>query len=241
LQFSFTVGKTKLEMLLVNRPEAKTPDTSIPPETPLGLRIGFWVCISIGVAVVVRRVFALRDPVGSGGPPDLARLDAWFQTHAVLTYAHIFVALAFLCLLPLIFWDRTRRSAMVQSAYYGLGATVALTAYAMSAYSVGGWVERAAVLFFNTLFLVTLGFSLHARRTGMVWEERRWTLRSTAIVLGIATTRPVMGVFFATSRLTHWTPQQFFGPAFWIGFAINVIAMESWLREHAMQVEGSAQ
>jgi len=41
-----------------------------------------------------------------------------------------------------------------------------------------------------------------------------------------------MGVFFATSRLTHWTSQQFFGPAFWIGFSINVIVMELWLARH---------
>jgi hypothetical protein len=55
-------------------------------------------------------------------------------------------------------------------------------------------------------------------------------LRAIAILLGIATTRPVMGVFFATSRLTHLTPQQFFGIAFWIGFSLNTIVMELWLR-----------
>jgi Predicted membrane protein (DUF2306) len=118
---------------------------------------------------------------------------------------------------------------------------VGLTAYAMSAYSVGGWVERAAVLFFNTFFLVSLALSFRAWKNGMVVQERCWTLRSAAIVLGIATTRPVMGVFFATSRLTHWTPRQFFGPAFWIGFAINVIVMELWLRKTATQREGSSQ
>ena len=58
-------------------------------------------------------------------------------------------------------------------------------------------------------------------------------LRAIAILLGIATTRPVMGVFFATSRLTHLTPQQFFGIAFWIGFSLNTIVMELWLRTRA--------
>ena len=61
-------------------------------------------------------------------------------------------------------------------------------------------------------------------------------LRAIAILLGIATTRPVMGVFFATSRLTHLTPQQFFGIAFWIGFSINTLAMELWLRTQARTV-----
>jgi hypothetical protein len=222
--------------------ERKIRNSTILPEIPLTLRIGFWVCIAIGVAIVVRRAFALRRSVASvsGAPPELARLDTWFQMHAVLTYVHIFTALVFLILLPLIFWHRTRQSIFIRRAYYCIGAIVGLTAYAMSAYSVGGWVERAAVLFFNTLFLITLGVSFRAWKGGVVVEERRWTLRSAATVLGIATTRPVMGVFFATSRLTHWTPQQFFGPAFWIGFAINVIVMELWLSRHSTRTKGDA-
>jgi hypothetical protein len=223
----------------------KTLDTStlreVPLETPLGLRVGFWVCIFIGFAVVIRRVFSLRAASSPGAPPELARLDGWFQAHAVLTYVHILTAFVFLCFLVLIFWQPTRQSVVIRSTYYGLGAMVGLTAYAMSTYSVGGWVERAAVLFFNTLFLFSLGLSFRAWRIGMVVKERRWTLRSAATVLGIATTRPVMGVFFATSHLTHWTPQQFFGPAFWIGFAINVIVMELWLRRTTTQREGSSQ
>lgn len=204
------------------------------------MRVGFWICILIGVAIVVRRVLALRPSAASSAPPELAKLDAWFQTHTALTYLHILTALVFLCVLPLIFWHRTQQSAVLRKTYYTLGAVVALTAYAMSVYSVGGWVERAAVLFFNTLFLVTLAISFHAWRTGKIAAERRWTLRSAATVLGIATTRPVMGVFFATARLTHWTPHQFFGPAFWIGFSINVIVMELWLSKHVTQTEGSA-
>jgi hypothetical protein len=55
-------------------------------------------------------------------------------------------------------------------------------------------------------------------------------LRAIAILLGIATTRPVIGVFFATSTITHLTPAQFFGIAFWIGFSLNTVVMELWLR-----------
>jgi uncharacterized membrane protein YsdA (DUF1294 family) len=55
-------------------------------------------------------------------------------------------------------------------------------------------------------------------------------VRAVAILLGIATTRPVMGVFFATARVTHLTPHQFFGVAFWIGFSINTLVIELWLR-----------
>jgi len=220
--------------------QAGMTSSAVPFKTPTALRAGFWICIAIGVVIVVRRVAALRGSGPSGGPPELARLDTWFQTHAVLTYAHILTALVFLILIPLIFWHRTRQVSRIRGAYYGVGALVAITAYAMSAYSVGGWVERAAVLSFNTLFLVALGKGFAAWRAGMVAKERRWTLRSTATVLGIATTRPVMGLFFATSRLTHWTPQQFFGPAFWIGFTINVSVMELWLSKQCTPTEGDA-
>ncbi len=53
--------------------------------------------------------------------------------------------------------------------------------------------------------------------------------RAVGILLGIATTRPVMGVFFATSPITHLTPNQFFGIAFWAGFSINAAVIELWL------------
>lgn len=41
------------------------------------------------------------------------------------------------------------------------------------------------------------------------------------VLLGVATTRFVMGVFFATSSLNQLRPWQFFGIAFWIGFSIK--------------------
>ncbi len=210
------------------------------PNTPVGLRIGFWACIVLAAAMVVRRIVALqRLPGASNAPPELARLDVWFQAHASLTYLHIVTALVFVCVLPLIFWRPARRSIVVRSAYYCLGGAVFLTAYAMSTYSVGGWIERSAMILFDTLFGVELGMSLRAWRAVNAAEERRWTLRSTATVLGIATARPVMGIFFATSRATHWTPRQFFGPAMWIGFSINVVVMEIWLRQHTPK-EGSS-
>jgi hypothetical protein len=45
-----------------------------------------------------------------------------------------------------------------------------------------------------------------------------------------------MGVFFATSRLTHLEPRQFFGWAFWIGFSINTLVVELWLRSRRLKV-----
>ena len=60
--------------------------------------------------------------------------------------------------------------------------------------------------------------------------QKRWSIRAVGVLLGIATTRPVMGVFFATAALTHLVPRQFFGMAFWVGFLINTAITETWLR-----------
>jgi hypothetical protein len=202
----------------------------LPNRFPLGLKIGFWFCTVIAVAVVLRRVVALATPPSSNAPPQLASLDAYFASQAALTYVHILCALAFVVLLPLLFWHRTRNSIALRRAIFPLGVIVGLTAYAMSVHAVGGWLERAAVLFFNTLFLFALYRAWSFARSGDRAQQQRWMLRAIAILLGIATTRPVMGVFFATSRLTHLTPAQFFGIAFWIGFSLNTVVMEIWLR-----------
>jgi hypothetical protein len=202
----------------------------LPARFPIGLQIGFWFCMGIAVAVVLRRVFALSTPPSPNAPPQLAGLDAYFTAHAALTYVHILCALAFVMLLPLLFWRRTRNSITLQRAIFPLGVIVGVTAYAMSVPAVGGWLERAAVLFFNTLFLFALYRAWSFTRSGDRVQQQRWMLRAIAILLGIATTRPVMGLFFATARLTHLTPAQFFGIAFWIGFSLNTLVIELWLR-----------
>jgi len=200
----------------------------------LWLRIGFWGCIVISVAVVLRRLSALAFPPRSA-PLQLATLDAVFASHATLTLAHILPALAFVLVAPCIVFRKPTDAAWPNRLIFPLGGIVGLTAYAMSVYSVGGWVERSAVLLFNTLFLVSLFCAYWYGRRGEYRLKRRWMLRAIAILLGIATTRPVMGIFFATSPLTHLEPSQFFGIAFWIGFSINTLVIELWLRSRDRQ------
>jgi hypothetical protein len=218
-------------------PFSKARTASVPrslPRVPVGLRAGFWLCIVIGIAVVFRRALALWRPLTTSAPPDLLKLDAFFKTHEILTYVHIFAGLIFVCVLPFVFWSRTRASTMVRLLFYTVGTIVGVSAFGMVVLPVGGEIEAAAVIFYNGLFLVSLAISCLAWKNGQTEKSLRWTLRATAISLGIATTRPVMGIFFATSRLTHWTPEQFFGPAFWIGFSINTLVMELWLRKHSV-------
>ncbi len=200
---------------------------SIP--APLWLQVGFWACTLIAVAVVGRRIVALEFP-SSSGPEQLVELDRIFASHAALTLAHILPALAFVVLAPFAIFRRFSRFTWPERCLFPLGAIVGITAYAMSVYSIGGWIERSAVLFFNSLFLFSLGRAWLYKVRGQPLLKTRWLVRAVAVLLGIATTRPVMGVFFATSRLTHLGPRQFFGVAFWIGFSINWIVVESWLR-----------
>jgi hypothetical protein len=200
---------------------------------PLWLLTGFWLSIAISVAVVVRRLVAIAHP-SQTGPAQMAALDAAFASHAALTVAHIVPAMAFVLLTPFVFLRRTD-AVWAERLLFPLGAVVGVTAYAMNTYSIGGWVERSAVLLFNTLFLFSLARAYRYSLRGEHLLKRRWMTRAVGILLGIATTRPVMGVFFATSRLTHLEPRQFFGIAFWIGFSINTIAVELWLHAKGRQ------
>jgi hypothetical protein len=204
---------------------------------PYWLRIGFWACTVIAIAVVMRRVVALAHPKQSG-PPQMAGLDAVFASHASLTLAHILPAMAFVVLTPVVLL-RWSKAVWLERMLFFLGAVVGLTAYGMSVYAVGGWVERSAVLFFNSLFLFSLLRAYLYMRHGVQHQKMRWLIRAIGILLGVATTRPVMGVFFATSRLTHLEPGQFFGIAFWIGFSINTIAIEFWLRSRNYQAQSA--
>jgi hypothetical protein len=179
----------------------------------------------IAVAAVLRRLIALAYPPRSA-PPQMSGLDNVFASHAALTLAHILPALAFVVVAPFLYLRRNAR--WPERLLFPLGIVVGITAYAMSIYPVGGWVELSAVLFFNSLFLFSLVRAWWVRDDQQM--KMQWLTRAIAVLLGIATTRPVMGIFFATSQLTHLKPQDFFGYAFWIGFSINTVIVELWLR-----------
>jgi hypothetical protein len=106
---------------------------------------------------------------------------------------------------------------------------------------VGGTTEVAAILFFDALFLFSLARAWVLFVRGDMDRHREWMMRAVAVLLGIATTRPVMGVFFATSRLTHLEPRQFFGIAFWIGFSVTYVAGEIYLQRNSVHSKALAQ
>ena len=200
---------------------------SVTSRHPLWLLAGFWVCVVIAIAVVVRRLIAFAHPSQSG-PPQMASLNATFASHAGITLAHIIPAAIFVVLAAIVLLRRNSGE-WPERLFFPFGAVTGITAYAMSAYAIGGWIERSAVFVFDTWFLFSLGSAYLLRLHGETARKREWMTRAVGILLGIATTRPVMGVFFATSPITHLTPNQFFGIAFWIGFSINALVIELWL------------
>jgi hypothetical protein len=189
---------------------------------------GFWVCVLIALAAVVRRLLALVRPM-QGRPEQMAAVDATFSAHAALTVAHIVPAAIFVVLAAMVLLRRPGSGEWLERLLFASGVITGATAYAMSAYAVGGWIERSAVLVFDSWFLFSLSRAWMLGLRGQAERSREWMTRAVGVLLGIATTRPVMGVFFATSSRTHLDTHQFFGIAFWIGFTINTVIVELWL------------
>ncbi len=190
---------------------------------------------TIGVLAVARRMLFLLGalpPVPQGSP---AVPDAGFARHPLLTMVHIVPGLLFVVLGPLQFVStlRTRRPGLhrwIGRVVLASGMIIGVTALLMSPQmAIGGANETAATTLFAILFLCALGKAFMAIRLGKVALHREWMIRGFAIGLAVAFVRPIVGVFFATRRITHLTPHDFFGTAFWLGFTIQTIAAEIWI------------
>lgn len=194
-----------------------------------------WACVSflslIMVAVATRRILHLWSPA--------VDLDAGFSSHRFLTLAHIIPGLLFVALGPFQFMAGVRRRRprlhrWMGRIFFADAFAVGLTALMMSPkMAIGGALETSATFTFAVLLMFALGRGFVAIRAGRPAQHRRWVIRAYAIGLGVATVRPIVGVFFATSRLTHLTPRDFFGIAFWLGFIFSLGAAETWIRSTA--------
>jgi len=197
------------------------------------VRIAIVTLCAIGAAAVLRRLVALGSTPGAGPSPS-AGLDAHFAQKAGMVLLHILPSLLFVLLVPLQFVPSLRRRRPRLHRWTGRviiasGMVLGISALWLSAAPTGGIVEGMATTFFGCFFLFSLAKAWWYIRHGRVELHRRWATRMTAIALGVATTRPIMAIFFATRPLTGLTPQQFFGPAMWIGFVSTYLAGEVWL------------
>ena len=183
----------------------------------------------IAVAAVVRRTVAFYSQGAPGG------IDSEFSAHKALTMFHMIPGLVFILVGPFQFSRklRARRPRLHRIAgrvYLCAGLVTGVSAIMMSPQiAIGGANETAATLLFACVFLFALaaGFRDALRRRFV--PHRQWMIRAYAIGLAIATIRPIVGAFFATRSITHLTPHDFFGIAFWIGFTLHLIAAEVWI------------
>jgi len=196
-------------------------------------RTAIVILCAIGGAAVIRRLVALGT-APLAGASQFAGLDAGFAAKPGLTLVHVIPSLLFVVLVPLQFMPSLRRRyphlhRCTGRVIMGLGVVIGISALWLSAHPVGGIVEAAATIFFGCFFLFSLSRAWWHIRNGRVDLHGEWVTRMVAIALGVATTRPIMAVFFATSRLTGLTPQQFFGPAMWLGFISTYLGGEAWI------------
>jgi len=219
-------------------------------EPGLRLRRALWSAVVflafIGVAVAARRIIYLGAILASGysspavvpgsRAEQLVHLDEVFAGHPILTMIHIVPGLLFMILGPFQFSESIRarhvhwhrwNGRMFMTTGFSIGVSALLMSFTMQ--SIGGVNQAAATILFALFFLFALSRALWHIRRRQVTLHRQWMIRAFAIGLAVATIRPIVGIFFATSRFSGLTPAQFFGTAFWIGFVLHLIAAEAWI------------
>jgi hypothetical protein len=216
-------------------------------------RAGRWVwgavifLAAIGSAVALRRIVhlvpvvigAYRPPAAAPKPAlaQLTALDDLFARYPILTLVHIVPGLFFMLLVPWQFSATIRARHVRWHRWNGrilacCGVVIGVSALVMSfgMPAIGGVNQAAATTLFGAFFLVALGKAVwHIRRKEVVLH-REWMIRAFAVGLAVATIRPIIGIFLATSRISGLTPREFFGIAFWIGFTVQLMAAEAWIR-----------
>ena len=220
-------------------------------KTGIGRQRALWSAVTflafIGVAVAVRRMVHLVPIVVHGYHPpavnanprlaQFAALDDLFAHYPILTLVHIVPGLLFMILGPLQFSSTIRARHLRWHRFSGrvfviCGLVIGISALVMSfgMPAIGGVNQAAATTLFGTFFLFSLCKAFWHIRQQEVALHREWMIRAFAVGLAVATIRPIIGLFFATSPLTGLTPREFFGVAFWIGFVLHLIAAEAWIQ-----------
>jgi hypothetical protein len=198
--------------------------------------------VLIGVAIVVRRTIYIVPILINGYHPPAAQnptaaLDDIFARYPVLTLIHIIPGLFFVLLGPLQFSSTIRARHLQWHRRNGYtfiicGLVIGLSALVMSFAmpAIGGLTQAAATTLFALYFLLALIKALLHIRRRETTLHREWMIRAFSTGMAVTTIRPIIGVFFATSRISGLMPYDFFGIAFWIGFVLHLIAAETWIQ-----------
>src|SRR4029434_4542076 len=84
-----------------------------------------------------------------------------------------------------------------------IGLTALVMSFAMPA--IGGVNQAAATTLFGLFFLFALGKAYWHIVHREIALHREWMIRAFATGLAVATIRPIIGLFFATSRFSGLT------------------------------------
>jgi uncharacterized membrane protein len=210
------------------------------------MRRGYFLSL-IGTMAAVRRMvqvtpFALHGyhpppPASNAVAAQFGTLDDLFAHYPMLTLIHIVPGLLFMLLGPLQFsstirarhlrWHRWSGRVFVVCGFV-IGISALIMSFGMPA--IGGVNQAAATVLFGSYFLLALSRAFWLIRRREITLHREWMIRAFSTGLAVATIRPIIGIFFATSRISGLTPHEFFGIAFWIGFVLHLIAAEAWIR-----------
>jgi uncharacterized membrane protein len=195
----------------------------------------------IGVAIVTRRTFFLipvlenrYQPIPP--PPGVPAFpDEGFVNNPVLTLIHILPALIFILFGLLQFTKTIRTKYPTFHRWNGrvlmiLGLIIGASGIVMGfKMAISGVSETAATTFFGIVFLFSLMRAFACIRARKIDLHREWMIRAFSIGMAVTTTRPIVGIFFATGKLTGLTPQDFFGTTLWFGFTLHLILAEVWI------------
>lgn len=216
-----------------------------------GVRRALWSAVIflafVGSTVAVRRILHLipivvrgyQSPTVSSNPvaAQFTALDDLFAHYPILTLVHIVPGLLFMVLGPLQFaptirarhlrWHRLSGRIFITCGVV-LGFSALLMSFAMP--SIGGFNQAAATALFAMFFLIALCKAFWHICRHEIALHREWMIRAFSVGLAVATIRPIIGIFFATSRFSGLMPHEFFGVAFWIGFVLHLLAAEAWIQ-----------
>ena len=191
------------------------------------------------VAIVLSAILLLADGASrladlTQDPPPTDVLDIRYVQHPWITLLHIVPGMLFLTLAPLQFIARIQKRRI--GLHRGLGRILATCAVISGLFALvanfrfpafGGISTQAATVFFGAIFLFSLTKALRHIRRKEVGLHREWMIRTFALAMGVATIRIVLALLPALSELGL---EEVFGASFWLGFAVNLLVAEVWIR-----------
>jgi uncharacterized membrane protein len=211
------------------------------------LRIALWCAIAIlvpvGVVAAIGRAGAvvddgflynqLRQMVPATAIEEMDQFNQWFSAHPAPTLLHVVPGTIFFFLAPFQFSSRIRtryirfhrwsgRIVLLAALIIGVSGL-----YLGSLFPYGGLSASSAVFFFGVLFLIAVMRAFISIRRHDFVRHREWMIRMFSIGIGIATIRVIGSVLFL---IFHARFEEMAGVTFWIGFGLNYVVAESWIR-----------